>query len=413
MLPNCHLLIIGTVWPEPLSSAAGLRMLQLIRFFSTRCPRITFACDAHVTAHSDSLSDLELDKVSIAPNDSAFDRLLEKLQPSIVLFDRFMTEEKYGWRVASQCPQALRILDTEDLHCLRKARQLALKTGRPVQEVLLDSDVAKREIASIYRSDLSLIISPYELQLLSSVFQVDTQLLHYLPLLAAATGSDREPLPGYTERQHFVSIGNFLHEPNADAVLYLKETIWPLIRKLLPGAELHIYGAYTSEKAQTLHREKEGFLIKGRAESSADVISSSRILLAPLRFGAGIKGKLLEAMQYGTPSVTTSIGAEGMHGDLPWNGAVTDHPVEFAMNAVRLYQDQELWDQAQKRGFELVRQIYDGARQLSAFERRLDEVQEHLAAHRRANFTGAMLWHHSLASTKYMSRWIELKNKGV
>lgn len=388
-------------------------MLQLIRFFSTRCACITFACDAHETAHSDALSGLEVEKVSIAPNDSAFDRLLENLQPSIVLFDRFMTEEKYGWRVASKCPQALRILDTEDLHCLRKARQLALKTGQPAQEVLLDSDVAKREIASIYRSDLSLIISPYELQLLSSVFHVDAQLLHYLPLLADATGSDREPLPGYTERQHFVSIGNFLHEPNADAVLYLKETIWPLIRKLLPGAELHIYGAYTSEKAQTLHREKEGFLIKGRAESSADVISSSRILLAPLRFGAGIKGKLLEAMQYGTPSVTTSIGAEGMHGDLPWNGAVTDDPVEFAMNAVRLYQDQELWDQAQKRGFELVRQIYDGARQLSAFERRLDEVQEHLAAHRRANFTGAMLWHHSLASTKYMSRWIELKNKGV
>lgn len=412
MLKDQHLLIICTVWPEPLSSAAGSRMMQLIRFFLDTSCRVTLACDAHQTEHSENLSGYPIETLKIELNDTGFDQQLKELQPSIVLFDRFMTEEKYGWRVTEQCPEAMRLLDTEDLHCLRKARQEALKKQQDAQDVLLRSEVAKREIASIYRCDLSLIISTYEIELLQSVFKIDPALLHYIPLLPDSLSREEiAAWPEYTQRKHFVSIGNFLHEPNTDAVLYLKETLWPLIRKELPEAELHIYGAYPHERIRQLHHEKQGFLVKGRAENAREVIRTARVLLAPLRFGAGIKGKLLEAMLCGTPSVTSSVGAEGMHGEAAWNGDIADDPLHFVSSAVNLYSSAEDWKTAQARGLVILHDFYDTAAHSAALLERLIHIQQHLDAHRASNFIGAMLLHHSLASTKYMSRWIELKNK--
>ncbi len=412
MLNHQHLLVICTVWPEPLSSAAGSRMMQLIRFFLRQSCRITLACDAHQTDHSEDLSAYPVETLKIELNDTSFDQQLKELQPSIVLFDRFMTEEKYGWRVAEQCPEAMRLLDTEDLHSLRKARQTALKKQQDIQDLLLQSDVAKREIASIYRCDLSLIISPYEMELLQSVFKIDPQILHYIPLLPDALSEEEHSAwPEYAGRKHFVSIGNFLHEPNTDAVLYLKESLWPLIRKELPEAELHVYGAYPHERIWQLHNETQGFLIKGRAENARDVISTARVLLAPLRFGAGIKGKLLEAMLCGTPSVTTSVGAEGMHDGSVWNGYITDDPLAFVSSAVKLYHSVEDWKTAQAHGLAILHNVYNTAAHSSAFLERLIQTQQRLTSHRASNFIGSMLLHHRLASTKYMSRWIELKNK--
>lgn len=414
MLKDHHLLIICTVWPEPLSSAAGSRMMQLIRFFLDQSCKVTLACDAHETGYSDDLKDLSVQKLSIELNDDSFDLKVKMINPSIVLFDRFMTEEKYGWRVAGQCPEALRILDTEDLHCLRKTRQIALKKGQDLRESLLQSDISKREIASIYRCDLSLIISPFEMELLTSLFKVDRNILHYIPLLAdPLTPEQIASWPEYEERRNFVSIGNFLHEPNTDAVLYLKETIWPLIRKQLPDAGLHIYGAYVTERIKALHNEQQGFLIKGRAEDSGEVVRNARVMLAPLRFGAGIKGKLLEAMLNGTPSVTTSIGAEGMHDGSNWNGCITDNPGEFASFAVGLYTSPSLWKQAREQGLTLVHQFYNKLPHSRSLLDTLNGILKNLHAHRASNFTGAMLMHHYMASTKYMSRWIELKNKAL
>jgi glycosyltransferase involved in cell wall biosynthesis len=387
-------------------------MMQLIRFFLNNSCRVTLACDAHQTEHSDDLSGYPVNTLKIELNDTGFDSQLLEINPSIVLFDRFMTEEKYGWRVAEQCPEAMRILDTEDLHCLRKARQTALKRQEDIRDLLLQSDVSKREIASIYRCDLSLIISTYEMELLQSMFNIDPALLHYVPLMPDALSKQEiTAWPEYTERTHFVSIGNFLHEPNTDAVLYLKEKLWPMIRKELPDAELHIYGAYANEKIKHLHQEKQGFLLKGRAKDSGEVIRSARVLLAPLRFGAGIKGKLLEAMQCGTPSVTTSIGAEGMFDGSAWSGYIADDPPAFVSSAVKLYTSAKEWKTAREQGLAILHDFYDTKKHSAALLERLLHTQRHLNLLRTSNFIGAMLLHHSMASTRYMSRWIELKNK--
>ncbi|SPZ87777.1 Uncharacterized protein conserved in bacteria [Sphingobacterium multivorum] len=115
-------LFIGLVWPEPTSSAAGFRMMQLIETFINRSYQITFASAAAKSPYSAPLQSLGIQEQTIVLNSNSFDEFIAQLKPDIVVFDRFMVEEQYGWRVAQHCPNALRVLDTEDLHFLRQAR---------------------------------------------------------------------------------------------------------------------------------------------------------------------------------------------------------------------------------------------------------------------------------------------------
>jgi len=329
-------LVIGYVWPEPNSSAAGYQMMAILRAYKQQGWQVKFATPAQQTDH---MVDLAAEGVSSQPielNSDSFNDYLMQYQPDIVHFDRFMMEEQFGWRVDKFSPDALKILDTVDIQCLRDARHQALKANRDLIQQDLTSDLAKREIAAILRCDIALIISTYEMTLLTERFNVNPDLLHYLPFMV-----DLAALPvktkSFDERQHFMTIGNFRHAPNWDAVLYL-QSIWPLIRKKLPEAELHIYGSYPPPKATALNNLKTGFLIKGWVEDAYTVVEGARVTLAPLRFGAGLKGKLLDAMVMQTPSVTTSIGAEGMTvPDAPWPGTVADDIESFAGAAVKLY----------------------------------------------------------------------------
>ena len=406
-----HILIIGKVWPEPSSSAAGSRTLQLINLFLEQNWQVSFACAASESDYSFDLKSLGISTLHIVLNDSSFDDLVKNMQPHMVLFDRFTSEEQFGWRVAQNCPNALRILDTIDLHCLRLARQEAIKQNRDFSLLDLNSDFAKREIASIYRSDVSLMISDYEMDLLINHFKIDNSLLHYVPFLLDPILKKDNQWPSFSEREHFLSIGNFLHEPNWDAVLFLKQFIWPLIRKQLPKAEIHIYGAYPSKKVFDLNNLKEGFLIKGRADSLERVMKKTKVCLAPLRFGAGIKGKLIDAMQFGVPSVTTDIGAEAMHGEYPWNGIIANQPHKFAEAAVELYTNEIKWQQAVENGAQILNNFFLKSNHSDLLIDKLLFLKNQLKSHRSSNFIGEMLMHHTVMGTKYMSLWIEAKNK--
>lgn len=407
-----HLLIIGFVWPEPKSSAAGSRMMQLIASFQSQNYQITFSSPCAKSDNAFDLASINVAQNTIELNNSSFDTYIKTLNPTVVLFDRFMMEEQFGWRVAEYCPNALRVLDTEDLHCLRKGRQKAFKDQKPFNTSYLFNEIAKREIASIYRCDLSLIISEAELRILKHQFKVDDSLLMYLPfMLDSVTLETIQGLPEYEERQDFITIGNFLHEPNYNAVLFLKTTIWPLIRHKLPKAQLHVYGAYVSQKATQLHNDKEGFLIHGFANNVNEVMQKAKVCLAPIRFGAGLKGKIIDAMQNGTPCITTQIGAEGIYGSLDVNGYIEDNPQDFADKAAELYINKSLWKAKQSNGFKIINERFNKEElQLKIFNR-LGLLLEHLSNHRLQNFTGQMLRHHTLQSNKFMSKWIEAKNK--
>jgi glycosyltransferase involved in cell wall biosynthesis len=419
-------LVIGYVWPEPRSSAASGHVMQILETFLQQGWEITFSSPAGVGEHKADLTALGIREVPIELNNSSFDTFISELVPDIVLFDQFMMEEQFGWRVEQQCPGALRVLETSDLQSLRHARHQRLKEHlkadhaqddfsalfapalREEFELMANTDLAKREVAALYRCDLNLMISEVEIDLLVEQFGLPRQQLHWCPLMVDLPTAAPK---AFAERAHFLSIGNFRHAPNWDAVLWLKSTVWPLIRQQLPQAQLHIYGAYTPPKATALHNAAQGFHVLNWAEDALQVMSAARVCLAPLRFGAGIKGKLLDAMVCGTPSVTTPIGAEGMHGDAVWPGAVTHSASEFAHRAVQLYQDESQWHAAQQAANTLLGERYQRDIHGPALMEKLRFCQQHLQALRTRNFTGTMLRHHLHKSTQYMSQWIEAKNR--
>jgi len=401
------ILIIGLVWPEPTSSAAGTRIIQLVDLFLSQGYQVTFASAATKSDFSYDFSETKVIEQEIKLNDDSFNSFAKRLNPDIVLFDRFMVEEQYGWRVQQECPEALRILDTEDLHFLRNARQQSDK-----KQVAADfySDIAKREIASILRCDLSLIISEVEMSILVEQFKIDRSLLHYLPFLEnEITDKTIKNWIGFDERADFVFIGNFLHEPNWNTVQLLKSKIWPALRKKLPSVNLNIYGSYASQKVLQLNNKNERFFIKGRATNAQETIARHKILLAPIQFGAGVKGKFIDAMQVGTPSVTTLIGAEAMRGTLEWNGIIEDDLDTFIEKAASLYHDKTAWLRAQQNGIKIINERYSASKFATHFVAVIQHMD--LKAHRKQNFIGQILNHHTLQSTRYMSLWIAEKNK--
>ena len=409
-----NLLVIGVVWPEPKSSAAGSRMLQLINIFLSKGYQITFATTANKTERSEDLKALGVAEQPIALNHPSFDDFIDRLKPDVVLFDRFLTEEQFGWRVSQRCPEALLILDTEDLHFLRKGRQQAFKDEAKFTNEYLFNETAIREVASILRCDLSLIISEAEVLLLQEKFKIDAQLLYYLPfLLEPMPESYFSGLPKYGNRNHFITVGTFLHEPNYQAVLKLKTTIWPQIKQRLPKAELHVYGAHASQKVTQLHNEKQGFLIKGFVDDIHSTMAAHKVCLAPLPFGAGLKGKLIDAMRNGTPCVMSPIAAEGMFGNYQPNGFICDNDTDFVQKAVELYTQEACWNRFSENGVLVLKERFFSPIFTEAFFMHLTQLQQTLKQHRQQNFMGNMLRHHYHQSTKFKAKWIEAKNKNA
>ncbi|MCG6576075.1 glycosyltransferase [Pseudomonas sp. AF32] len=419
-------LVIGYVWPEPRSSAAGGHVMQILETFLGEGWDITFSSPARPGEIRADLVALGIREVPIELNNSSFDAFIRELAPDIVLFDQFMMEEQFGWRVEKHCPDALRLLETSDLQSLRHARHQRLKDRLKVDDTaqdfsdlfapalhdefqrMADTEMAKREIAALYRCDLNLMVSEIEIELLVEHFGLPRSLLLWCPLMLDLPDAPLAPFDG---RAHFLSIGNFRHAPNWDAVLWMKNAIWPLIRQQLPGAQLHLYGAYTPPKAAALHNPAQGFHIMNWAEDALQVMSAARICLAPLRFGAGIKGKLIEAMLCGTPSVTTPIGAEAMHDTMPWPGTIATSAEGIANAAVQLYSDPTRWAQAQDAGRALLANRYRQQVHGPALIESVLACRANLAQRRRDNFIGSMLRHHQHKSTQYMSQWIEEKNR--
>ena len=254
------------------------------------------------------------------------------------------------------------------------------------------------------------MISSIEIELLQRLFKVDAKLLHYCPFML----NDEQLAqvnPHYQQRQGFMVIGNFRHAPNWDAVLWLKQQIWPLIRKQLPNAEVNIYGAYPPPKATDLNDEKSGFLVKGWVDDAVLAMQSAKVCLAPLRFGAGMKGKLAEAMYCATPSVTTDVGAESMQTELPWAGVIANDPQAIADAAVKLYRDEKCWKIANDLGPKNAKILYQQERINSDLSQCIRQLTDTLTSHRKANFIGSMLNHHHHKSTQYMSQWIDVKTQ--
>ena len=402
--PSKTALLIAKQWPEPASTAAGRRTLDILDLLSDAGYQIEIGSPAQPTPFQASTG---YGEHQIEVNESSFDDWVRALDPTLVIYDRFMMEEQFGWRVREQCPRAVTVLDTSDFHSLREARHQALKSGGPLN---LFQASAEREIAAMARCDLTVMISQVEVDLLKSHFCLPDWQLHYLPFLVREI-PDQNALPDFDAREHLVMIGGFKHAPNRDAVSWFAEAIWPRLHTVLPGVECHVYGAYSDHAMQRFHNPKTGLRIKGRADDALATISRYRLNLAPLRFGAGQKGKILDGWLSGTPTITTPVGAESMAADDAWGYPLSDDPEQFAQTVAYLYNDAAVWMSVRDAGARALESGFSYSQHAAAFVQRLDDIAADLDAHRNRNIWGRILRRTEHRAEEFMSRWIEAKNK--
>jgi glycosyltransferase involved in cell wall biosynthesis len=153
----------------------------------------------------------------------------------------------------------------------------------------------------------------------------------------------------FSQRKDLFFAGNFAHRPNADGVAYFLENVFPLLTEALPEVQFHIAGSSPPPQIQALSSSQVH--VMGFVPDIEPFFMNSRVFVAPLRFGAGIKGKIGDSLSHGLPVVTTSIGAKGMGFENGTQVMIADEPEAFAAAVVKLYQDQELWDRLAQNGY--------------------------------------------------------------
>jgi GT2 family glycosyltransferase len=232
------------------------------------------------------------------------------------------------------CPNAKIIFNTVDIQHLRQEREAALTgSAEMARQAKRLKDV---ELELMRQSDMTIVISEVEASLLHS--QDPKLRLTVMPFMREIPGCRHS----FSERKDIVFIGGFDHTPNVDAVRYFVNEIWPLVRASLPEVKFLIIGSKITDKIKALESHA-GVIVVGYVEDLADYFDHCKMTVAPLRFGAGIKGKIGTSASFGVPSVATSIAVEGMgfvHGE---HILVADDPVTFAGRVVKLYQDEPLW----------------------------------------------------------------------
>ena len=493
------LLVLSNVWPQPFASAAGVRTVELLNrwarqgifaavHFATPSSRSVFLDDNnnnHNNNHQTNspppspLDSRIVTHENIPINDAGFmNDFLESIvhgndkkknKISVVVYDRFHVEEMFSHHVHRCCPDALQVVDMQDMHSLRRGRQAIVERCddytdpmKAMREALdynpltscadddANASLVLRELASLHRSDLVLVCSPVELELLKPHFPAHKLCLasFWVPeeeeeaeetttsLTASRTpsSSGSSTVRPFEERQDFCFVGGYRHDPNKDAVGILASHVWPLIRKRLGSASearLHIYGAYPNHQIQELHNPHEqGLLVHGFVPDLEATLRKHRVMLAPLRYGAGLKGKIVDAWQHGLPVVTTPMGMEGMDPDHINNnnnksgneqGSVspslslattttTATTLEgFVEAAVQLYSDELAWDKASQRGRHLVSSQYS-THHWDNVSKAVQRACQELKDRRRHDVNRSLVWHQSLRSTEYLSKWIESKS---
>ncbi|KAI9905436.1 hypothetical protein PsorP6_014407 [Peronosclerospora sorghi] len=417
---NKKVILAGSVWPERTSSAAGVRSTDIIKVLQEKGFHVLCVSPSRLNDHAALLeNEYGVSCIQADANTDAFQKVLLETMPQLVIFDRFIAEEMYGWQIKKYAPDALRVLDLQDVHFLRRAREFAVKKlGTKVEDTLdgtlLDiapvEKFAIRELASIHRSDMTLFVSEVERELLVSRFQIPDVVLHRCDFFYPQIETSK--LRSFGNRKDIAFIGSFKHAPNVDAVEWTKSNILPIFRSIGGDAEVHIYGSYgESKRLAKLEDPRNGLYMKGFAPNVHDTLSKYRLSIAPLRFGAGLKGKIVDSWFVGTPCISTSIGAEGMSSEAPeWGGVITNCPRAFASEMLELYHDEPRWSATKDAGIALCSARYDRSRNADRLMEGLERALREKQTWREKNWIGRILWSEKFRATEYMSRYICAKN---
>ncbi|MCC7327932.1 MAG: glycosyltransferase [Burkholderiales bacterium] len=343
-----RVLVIDACMLTPDHDAGSVRMLAILEILiSLRC-KVTFVAD-NLEYRQPYVAQLQQRGVEVLfhPYARSIADVLAKrgAQFDMVMMSRHYIAVKHLDAVRAFAPNALIVFDTVDLHFLRTERQAELEGSALARSAA--STKRDEELSLIRRSDVTLVVSPFEKSLLAELVP-DARVL----VLSTIHEVLAPGLP-FAEREGLVFIGGFQHPPNADAVLWYAQEILPYVRVALPGVKTYIVGS----KVPTHIRElaAEDFIVTGYVPDVTQYFTGCRVSIAPLRYGAGVKGKINLAMSYGLPVVATTPSIEGMYLVPEQDVLVADEAKAFADAIVRLYHDEALWERLAAGGRENIR----------------------------------------------------------
>ena len=265
-------------------------------------------------------------------------------------------------------PDARVIFHDPDLCFLREMRGAELRNDPAAREAALQT--RDRELVMMRRSDHVVVVSPSEVPVLREMLPGNIP-ISVFPVLYAPIVDNPRP---YAKRKHIFFLGGFGHPPNVDAVQWFAAEVWPHVRKALPEVEFHIIGAEAPEAVLALG-QLPGIKVVGFVPELEPVLQTLRVGVAPLQYGAGIKGKVAVTMGAGIPCVCTEIAAEGMGIKNGVHALVEDDPVRFAQAVVTLYQDKKTWTRLARNGQLLVQDKFGDAANRASLLKVLDRAK--------------------------------------
>jgi glycosyltransferase involved in cell wall biosynthesis len=279
------------------------------------------------------------------------------------------------------------IFDTVDLHFVRQQREAEI--ARDDAKRRTAGQMERLELRLGTESDAVVVVSSEEKRVL------EKKLPGKRVAIVSNIHETRAVIPPFGLRQDFLFIGGFEHTPNVDAMLWFCGEIMPKILKELPDATFHIIGSKMPESVRDLAGDH--VVIHGYLENVDRLFESCLISVAPLRFGAGVKGKVNQSMSFGVPVVSTSIGAEGMHLTHEKNILLADGPREFAQQVIRLHRDQQLWTTLSQNGLKNIEEHFSRAAASRSLEELLIQLEVLSGAPRPATGRGKLLTNGALS----------------
>jgi len=278
---------------------------------------------------------------------------------SIVLLSRADVADKFMDQVVQYCPDAQIIFDTVDLHYLREERQAKIESSRLL--AASSRSRKKQEIALMKKADSVLVVSPVEQEAILAEFpSIPVEVVSNIHEIF-------EPVSEYGGRSGLLFIGSFNHPPNVDAIRYFVHEIFPLVRAEIPGITLNVVGSNLGDKLDDC--DVGGVILQGFVADLTECFSSARLSIAPLRYGAGVKGKVNMSMCHGVPVVGTPIAAEGMWLEDGRDILIADSAEEYVRKIVLAYTDPEIWSRLSEGGYRNIESHFSIAAASSAIHR--------------------------------------------
>ncbi len=355
-----QILIIDAGTPRPDHDSGSLRLVNLMRLLREEGAHVVFLpADRHrAEPYATQLQNLGVETWH-APFAARPPAWLREHGPRFdaAMISRHYVASEFLPLLRAHAPQARLIFDTVDLHYLRERRGAELAADPALARAA--ERTRALELGVIAASDVTLVVSDIERDLLR--IDAPNSRVELLSNLHRIAGPG---LP-FAQRRDLVFVGGFRHPPNVDAVRWFVSDAFPSIRMRLPDVRFHCIGSHTPPEIEALVASP-GVTVHGHLADIDPYMDGGRIAVAPLRYGAGVKGKINLSMAHGQPVVATACAVEGMHLRDGEDVLVADDPQAFADAVVRLYEDQALWNALARNGLDSVARNFslDAAREV-------------------------------------------------